>query len=216
MFLTRFLYRSMSAGKTRRATRVSQRFQRSPYAAHNPLWRGVQVVVVLTVAMVLVAKLTDTRPPQIPNGAPPPTFSAVRLDDLNTTARLDDHRGSVVLLSVWATWCGSCASALVEQDSLVRRFGSRGLRAVGLTVDALRDSTAARHKLATLAPGVEGWLDRDRATQATLQYRGIPKSYLVGRDGRVIAQHDGVNAGHGQVWNNTRGLALIEAALAER
>jgi len=127
-----------------------------------------------------------------------------------------DHRASVVILSVWATWCGSCSYALAEQDSLMRTFGGRGLRAVALSVDAIRDSTAAREKLQKVAPSVEGWLDQERVAQATLGYWGIPKSYLVGRDGRLIAQFDGVTARHCQVWNNARGLALIEDALSAR
>jgi len=138
------------------------------------------------------------------------------LDDLTRTTSIADLRGEVVILSVWATWRGSCSYALREQGSLVRRYGKRGLRAVALSVDAMRDSTAAREKLKALAPFADGWLDREHVAKATLRYQSVPKSYLIARDGRLIAHVEGVSAGHGDVWNNARGLALIQRALSQR
>jgi peroxiredoxin len=174
------------------------------------------VIVISALAALLAIAIwaSDNRPPSISKGSIVPELRAVRLDNLEQEVSLTDYRGSVVLLSVWATWCGSCAFSLAEQDSLTRRFRARGLRSIAISVDQPRDSFAARQKLSRVAPDVEGWLDYTRAAKGTLKYRGVPQSYLIGRDGRLVAHIEGVTAVHGEVWNNRRGLAQIEKALS--
>ncbi|WP_439642456.1 TlpA family protein disulfide reductase [Gemmatimonas sp.] len=166
--------------------------------------------------LAIVAVASDDRPPPLDVGKAMPPVRVKLLSDFTRPVSLDAHRGRVVLLSVWATWCGSCSSALAEQASLLRQFGDSGLHAVALSVDVPADSAEARAKLARIAPLVEGWMDIDRAAKSSLRYWGVPQSYIIGRDGKLAAQVSGITAAHGDVWRTKRGMKLIREALAQR
>ena len=51
------------------------------------------------------------------------------------TLRLSDHRGKVVLLGFWATWCGPCRREVPRLKALDAAYGARGLDIIGLSVD---------------------------------------------------------------------------------
>lgn len=157
-----------------------------------------------------------TRPGRMSAGAPMPAFRVVKLIDQATPVSLDEHRGKVVLLSVWATWCMSCSTILEEQEELAKRYGSMGLTAVAISVDKLGDSDDAIQKLQKFAPSVEGWLDLTRSSTQALQIRGLPQSYLVDQRGRLLRQEFGVHAGNNGLWTSSANIKEIERALAQR
>ncbi|MEO6912278.1 MAG: TlpA disulfide reductase family protein, partial [Edaphobacter sp.] len=49
--------------------------------------------------------------------------------------RLRDHRGQVVLINLWASWCGPCRMETPGLVRLYREAGPRGLEVVGLSLD---------------------------------------------------------------------------------
>jgi thiol-disulfide isomerase/thioredoxin len=47
--------------------------------------------------------------------------------------RLEDHKGEVVLVSLWATWCGPCRAEMPRLDRLCRDRKDQGLVVFGLS-----------------------------------------------------------------------------------
>ena len=71
-------------------------------------------------------------PPLAP-GTRAPAFATRTLDGKRLT--LAGLRGHVVILDFWATWCGPCRMSTPTLVDLDRKFASRGLRVVGMSID---------------------------------------------------------------------------------
>lgn len=87
----------------------------------------------LATAMLMVATPSITRaaPPAVGQSAPPlivPQLDGHEFD----LARL---RGKVVLINFWATWCSPCRIEMPTLDAFYRRYHSRGLDVLGLSID---------------------------------------------------------------------------------
>jgi thiol-disulfide isomerase/thioredoxin len=68
-------------------------------------------------------------------------FDLARLD--GGRLRLEDYRGRMVLLNVWASWCGPCRAELPALDALVRDLGDSAVAFITLNEDVERDRAAA-------------------------------------------------------------------------
>ena len=62
---------------------------------------------------------------KMPAGSMAPDFT---LGDINgQTFSAGSHRGSLVFLNFWATWCGPCRQEMPSMERLHRALGNRGL-----------------------------------------------------------------------------------------
>lgn len=76
-------------------------------------------------------------------GAEAPGFSAVPLPAGGSTApvpasaakSIEDYKGNVVLLNIWATWCGPCRIEMPSMQRLHEQLADKGLRIVAVSVD---------------------------------------------------------------------------------
>jgi len=98
---------------------------------------------------------------------------------------LQKLRGKVVLVNFWATWCPPCRKEMPDMQALYQRFGRRGL-----VILAISDEDAGK-----VAPFVAAQkytfpvlLDPGQKVNQLLAVEGIPKSFLYGRDGELVAQ----------------------------
>jgi len=68
-------------------------------------------------------------------------FDLERLD--GGRLRIEDYRGRVVLVNIWASWCGPCRAELPALDALVQDLGDSAVAFVTLNEDVERDRAAA-------------------------------------------------------------------------
>ena len=128
-----------------------------------------------------------------------PTCKAETQADLNFTVkdmngasvRLADHKGKVILINFWATWCAPCKTELPAFVELYDRYKDKGLVILGVSADddaeTLR-SFAAEWKLNY--PILVG-RDEEDLLDAYGPLFGYPTSVIVGRDGAVCGRHVG-------------------------
>ena len=115
----------------------------------------------------------------------------------------------VTLLHVWATWCGPCEKEFPEIEALQKEFGPRGLRIVAVSVDEGEDDPVrnfVKEKGATFEIG----RDPEGAVRRLYQGIGVPESYLISADGRLLVRQFGAIPEGAQAMR-----AAIEKALAE-
>lgn len=98
---------------------------------------------------------------------------------------------SVVLLNVWATWCASCKEEFALMDTLLTRHGASGLRVVAVSVD-VGSSEPVHRTVAEYAVTFEVAHDTEGDVERRFPALGVPASYLIGRDGRLLWKHVGV------------------------
>jgi cytochrome c biogenesis protein CcmG, thiol:disulfide interchange protein DsbE len=103
--------------------------------------------------------------------------------------RMEDHRGQVVLINYWATWCGPCREETPGLGRLSRELGPEGLAVVGVSLDE-----GDRGKVQSFVDGFR--LPYPVAFPAAMSQmgqglEGIPTTILVDRQGRVAKTYVG-------------------------
>jgi thiol-disulfide isomerase/thioredoxin len=101
--------------------------------------------------------------------------------------KLSDLKGKVLVIDLWATWCGPCRSSIPELVNLQKEFGAKGLEVVGLDIDPDSDTP---EDVKAFAKDFEinyklAFADRELAL-ALMRGGNIPQSIIVNRDGQII------------------------------
>ncbi|HEX7089621.1 MAG TPA: TlpA disulfide reductase family protein [Longimicrobiales bacterium] len=133
-------------------------------------------------------------------GARAPGFEARTLD--GRAASLDSLRGRVVLLNVWATWCPPCVQEMPALERLHRELGPLGLAVIGVNVDASvgafdRDGNPGGNVGAfveQLGLTFPIWLDPEGRIEKLYRINGLPTTFIIDRNGRIVRQERGAVA----------------------
>ncbi|MCY3572948.1 MAG: redoxin domain-containing protein [Chloroflexi bacterium] len=117
-----------------------------------------------------------------------PAFSTTTLDGQQLS--LADLRGKVTLLNFWGTWCGPCRREMPEFQRAYDEWTGRGFEILAI---AYNDSEAAmsefRDEFELSFPMA---LDETGAINDLYAIQTRPSSYLLGKDGVILARHFGV------------------------
>lgn len=114
---------------------------------------------------------------------------ALNLPGVRETVNLASLKGKVVYVDFWASWCGPCKQSFPFMNDLQAKYRAKGLVVLAINLDAKREDAdkflnevPARFKLAFDARG---------ESAKRFDVKGMPSSYLIGRDGRLVAAHKG-------------------------
>ena len=127
---------------------------------------------------------------QKPNDYPPIAEELAQTEIRNlddSTFKLADKKGKVLLLNLWATWCGPCRAEMPHLVELEETYKDKGLEIIGLNTDeeSLQDinSFVGEMKLNYHIAWADSKLMRQLVNIS--KFQGIPQSYLIDREGRL-------------------------------
>ena len=104
-----------------------------------------------------------------------------------STSTVAQRKGKVVLVNMWATWCGPCREEMPELIKMQNEHGPKGFEVVGLNVDdepedMVRDFVNEMNLNYTITWGNE---DMIKAMMRLSRSEAIPQSFLIDRDGNL-------------------------------
>jgi len=167
-------------------------------------WRaGKNPNTTVTTPNVTTTKTTTSTNPS----APPPAFVAVppalRETSLKTldgeSVKLSDFSDKVVVVNIWATWCGPCRLEMPELVKMSNEYKSRGLVVLGLATTYNEQNDPQRVKDYVKNQNVPYKIIWDDGTLAgplveAVQGRSvIPQSFVISRDGKIVKHFTGFN-----------------------
>ncbi|HEU4872277.1 MAG TPA: TlpA disulfide reductase family protein [Pyrinomonadaceae bacterium] len=138
------------------------------------------------------------RPSATPNRTGMTTLSQPILQAENRAAsgapiKLGDYSGKVLLVNLWATWCGPCRMETPELVKLNKEFRDRGVEMIGLSTedpDASAESVSDFMREYNVDYQI-GWATREVALGLMQGRTNIPQSFIIARDGRIIKRFIG-------------------------
>ncbi len=124
---------------------------------------------------------TQNSTPGFAKGTEAPDFTAKTLNGDEIT--LSKLRGKVVVLNFWATWCPPCRSEMPLFQRVYKKYSDRGFEIIGVSTDASEGQVRKFVKEFGLTFPII--MDKQNLT-AKFNVSGLPTSFLIDRDGRII------------------------------
>jgi thiol-disulfide isomerase/thioredoxin len=111
----------------------------------------------------------------------------------NGSFRIADFDGKVVVVNLWASWCGPCRSEVPEYEKVRKGYAGREVEFIGLTAEDPRTSTGrVKEFVRNLSFGFRlGWADRETARTLMNGDQTIPQTLVIGSNGRILSQWRG-------------------------
>ena len=129
-------------------------------------------------ASVFSAEICETAPP----------FSLKSISGMGSVD-LDSQSEKILYIDFWASWCGPCKLSFPSMIKLKELFKDEPFEIIAISVDT--DLRAATKFLDSYKINFQVALDRDGVVAEKYALPGMPSSFLLGTDKKVIATHKG-------------------------
>lgn len=112
--------------------------------------------------------------------------------------RLADFAGSIVVVNLWATWCGPCRMEVPEYEQVRKEYAGRGIEFIGLTAE---DPRTAADRVKQFVRDFNfgfrlGWADRETALTLMNGRNTIPQTLVIAADGHIVSHWRGYSRGN--------------------
>jgi thiol-disulfide isomerase/thioredoxin len=135
----------------------------------------------------------------------PQSLDQISLTDLtDNDASLAQYRGKVVLVNVWATWCGPCVMEMPGLDHLSATMGSKDFAVVPVSIDRGGPHQAAPFLKRMGVQNMNPLFDHSNSIGRMLGASRIPVTLIIGRDGNEIGRLVGTAD-----WDSDEAKALL-------
>jgi thiol-disulfide isomerase/thioredoxin len=127
--------------------------------------------------------------------------------------RLSDFGGKVLVVNLWATWCGPCRREVPDYEKVRREFAGKAVEFIGLSTE---DPRASYDKVKQFARDFNfgfrlGWADRETARVLMNGRSSIPQTLVIAANGHIVSHWNGYSSSQ----SRDRLRDAIESALSE-
>ena len=110
-----------------------------------------------------------------------------------TSFKLADFTGKIVVINLWATWCGPCRAEVPDYEKVRREFAGKPVEFIGLTAE---DPGKASEKVKQFVRDFNfgfrvGWADGAMARALMNGKNVIPQTIVISSDGHIISHWHG-------------------------
>ncbi|WP_237703822.1 TlpA disulfide reductase family protein [Rhodospirillum rubrum] len=131
-------------------------------------------------------------------------------DGAGRPLHLSDYRGKVVVLNLWATWCGPCVKEMPALESLAAQTAGGAIAVLTLSQDRGGEAPVRAFYERAGLTHLPILLDPQMKTGRALGLRGLPTTLVIDALGREAARHEGMLD-----WDSPAVLALLTALADE-
>ena len=141
-------------------------------------------------------------------GRPAPDFRFPGLD--GKMVGLSDHRGKIVLVNIWATWCPSCVDEMPSMEKLYQKLKGEDFEILAVSIDSLGEMVVApfMKKYKLTFPALI-----DSAGTIRIRYRttGVPESFIIDKNGILVKKIIGARD-----WNHPDAIRFFHDLIKNR
>ena len=140
--------------------------------------------IIAVVSMTAHAVAEDPKSPEIGDAAPTLGLEELLQAPDGAVASWDALKGNVVVVEFWATWCGPCVGAIPHLNELAEKFKDKPVRFISVTYE---ERSVIRKFLKKKK--MRSWigLDTDKSMHKAYGILGIPRTFLVDKSGKIVA-----------------------------
>lgn len=119
------------------------------------------------------------------------SLSKNKLSSSQTTLEqtLTEHKGQVIYLDFWASWCGPCRKSFPWMNQMQQKYRKQGLVIISVNLDA--NKALAQKFLSKNTANFPVIYDPDGDIAQHFEIKGMPSSLLIDRQGKIKQAHSG-------------------------
>jgi thiol-disulfide isomerase/thioredoxin len=102
--------------------------------------------------------------------------------------KLADYSGKVLIVDLWATWCGPCKQEIPHLVEIAKEYKDKGVEVIGLTNENPETDTewVKQFSEAFNINYPIGWANDEMQAGLTRGRNSIPQTFIIGRDGKIV------------------------------
>lgn len=102
--------------------------------------------------------------------------------------KLADYSGKVLIVDLWATWCGPCKQEIPHLVKIAKEYKDKGVEVIGLTNENPETDAEGVKQFSELL-NINypiGWADDEMQAGLMRGRNSIPQTFIIGRDGKIV------------------------------
>ena len=138
---------------------------------------------VLVLGLVWIGISADRRGESTNGNIPAPDFTLQTMS--GTDYKLSDLRGQVVVVNLWASWCGSCRLEMPAINKIYEEYKDKGLTVLAVNATNQDNTASVDAFIAQYGLRFPVLMDTDGTVSRRYELRSLPTTFFIGRDGVV-------------------------------